>query len=61
MDKNPKFEYRNPEQSLISNDQIFKTVTFGLYGIFSVLNFKLWSFEIVSSFGFRAWDLEIIG
>jgi len=35
MDKNPKFEYRNPKQSLTSNDQIFKTCHFQ----FSILSF----------------------
>jgi hypothetical protein len=57
MDKNPKFEYRNPKQFSNSNDQSFETYCFLLLDCmvhFSVLNVVFPSFEIVSNFGFRA-------
>src|SRR4030042_3699267 len=41
---NPKFEYRNPKQILISNDKKFGT-------------FRFLILKIVSYFGFRASDL----
>jgi hypothetical protein len=48
--KNPSFEYRNPKQIRISKIQNAETPLSG--------TFEIWSFEFVSSFGFRASDLD---
>jgi len=43
--KNPKFEARNPKQARRSKIQMIKKK-----------RFEFWSFEFVSSFGFRVSD-----
>jgi hypothetical protein len=48
--ENPKSEYRNPKKI-----RIFK---FQIPYLYSFQTFKIWSFEIVSNFEFRASDLE---
>src|SRR3990172_4050906 len=48
--RNPNVEYRNPKQIRISKIQNVETPLSG--------TFEIWSFAIVSSFGFRASDLD---
>jgi hypothetical protein len=56
---NPKFEYRNPKQIRSPNVPMTETTYLNsAYGLESCAkqfgSFGFWSFDIVSSFGFRA-------